>query len=442
MKKLFLPILLLSFLTTSFAQQQEVKTYYYADNDDMYVSSFDAVSDNGTYVLGNHPTLYYTFYLNTQTGEITRIEYDGAVVGKDISNDGVIVGSFDDPTAIVYDAGKPVICRVPGIYKDGQWKALDRLPGASLNGGGFDGNATCISADGKLIGGYLPSIQSAFRYVPVIWNENGNIIKQLPTTGKNAGAKINFMSNDGSVACGWLEDAMYGQVAIWKNDELVSLPAGTGSGLYVTPNGIFVGGMYTSAVGDARQDPFIWSENTGLVNIENHEDATGSVTSISDNGRIIIGYSNIGKDMSNHRPFIVVDDKFYDLDEYMNDTYEIQGPLGASFFTPGAMSADGSVICGYSFIDNARSPWVLVFSQPESIENTNAQAVNVTLNASSDEIRIEGEYASANVYNQTGVCVASDMNAAGAINVSNLPKGIYFVKVADGKSTETYKVAK
>lgn len=444
MKKLFLPFLLFTFLTTAFAQQQ-VKTYYYTDQDDMYVTFFNAVSDNGRYVLGTHPTLHYIFYLDLQSGEITNIEYDGETIGNDISDDGTIVGSFADPTAFVYDkTGKKVICTVPGIYKNGEWKALEKIEGADINPNGFSGNATCITPDGKLIGGYLPSVANSYRYIPVLWDENGKIIKQFPTTDKRAGGKISSISNDGSIACGWMEDSMYGQVAIWKNGELVDLPMGTGSAQNVTPNGLFVGGQYIKTDGETDQYACIWSEKTGLVEIEHPEDdyKFGQVTGISDNGRIIVGNNYPKKGRSTFKPFIIVDDKFYNFDEYMNDNYDIQGPDGFSFFTPTAMSPDGKVICGYSLIDNARSPWVVAFSEPESIENADAQTVKVTMNAASDEIRIEGEYTSANIFNQTGVCVASDATAAGIINISNLPKGIYFVKVADGKNTVTHKIAK
>lgn len=418
----------------------QVRTHYFTDRS-LAGAFFDDISNNGKYVIGEHPGAYTGLLFIVETEQLITItsDVDGGLISTgDVSDEGIIVGSFTDPSAL---SENMTPCDVPAIYnyKEDTWTALDRPEGVIVVGGGFSGNATTISSDGKLIGGYLPTANKKYVYSGMIWNGDGSVSSILPDPQKAAGAKINSISDDGKVACGWREDALYGKVAIWKDGELLPIDK-PGHGTAVSPNGKYVGGNFLDGV-HRMGVPFIWTEETGIVAVNHPEDIfAGEVSGISDNGRIAIGHIDFNS-MVDHHPFIIVDGVYHDFDEYMLTNYGIKGPEDASFFTVSSMSADGKVLSGFSLVNDARVPWILVFDEPMGVKNELENlSVSVYPNPVSDILNIEGDYTSATIYDNLGVAVVSDNVSCGKINVSNLSEGIYFVKVMKEKSSRTYKI--
>ena len=438
MKRLIL-LILLSFMYFYHVSSQ-VRTHYFTDGS-LAGAFFDAVSANGRYVVGSHPGALMGMLFKTETGELINITSsveNGMVSAESVSNEGVIVGLFTDPEALS-EKMKP--CDVPGLYdyKEDKWTALERPEGVKNFEAGFSGNATCISSDGKLIGGFLPTANKNYIYSGMIWNGDGSVASILPDPQKGAGAKINSMSDDGNVSCGWREDAMYGKVTIWKDGKLLSINQ-EGHGTVVSQNGKYVGGNFLDGVHQMGV-PFIWTEETGVVAVDYPKGIfSGEVSGISDNGRVAIGHVDFNS-IVDHRPFIILDGVYYDFDEYMLSNYGIKGPEDESFFTVSSMSADGKVMCGFSLVDDARVPWILVFDEPLSVEAKTADlTVNVYPNPVSDILNIEGDYSSVSVYNNLGVAVSHDKDSRGHINVSNLSEGIYFVTIMKNNALRTFKV--
>lgn len=441
-----LSLLLLAFSLNAFSQPKA----YLFENDDQYTGGwFKQVSNDGRYVAGSNAASSAVFLLDTKTGEIKKITGPASYVSvSDVSNNGIIVGTFQDPEAIkTHKDGTTETCIIPGIYKDGAWIAVER--GTELNGGlSYDGGIKSISGNGKLMGGYLPYNNSIIKYEPVIWGEDGKIIQRLPFYESSQGAAIWSMSDDGKVACGWYDGSMYGDIIIWKNGERVDTGNYSGQGMIVSANGKFVGGSCGKGMLRPTNKPFIWSEEEGLTIIQDVPEGIyyGYVQGISNDGKTAVGYVGLDADMTAGRhPFIIKDGVYHDFDTWMKENYNITGPYGASFWAISAMSADGNVICGLGYYDGARAPWVVVLDEAQigvGINSTKAQEldVNIAFEPATKNLKITGEYNSINLYNNTGACVLTNNEGAETLNASNLANGIYIAKVMKDNTSRSIKV--
>lgn len=355
--------------TTS--ENDQVKLTFFDSNVTVY-GSFSDMSQNKRFLVGNISG-NNAFVYDRVSGKLRKINgpdytYGDATKqtceGYGISNDGVISGAFvcKDSIDTYGDA-----CSVAGIFRNGEWKALDRLPNVPLASNFFDGSAKAISADGTIIGGRVPV--RPYKYNAVKWSAKGKIASLLEGCDEGSGGTVLDMSADGRVACGWIDDASTGYVAIWIGDEFISIGKkedAQGRADCVSSNGKYVGGFYTI---DPEKKPqgsaMIYNTETKEIKIiSTHKEATGaSVTGISDDGRIITGYSMFGS-TTMRLPFIIIDGVFHDLDEYLKSLgwTAPEKYTDLSLFTPGGMSGDGTII--YGMADNGyRLPWVIEFKE-------------------------------------------------------------------------------
>lgn len=463
-KQLTLLFFLMAFCLNAFTQ---TKTYFFENESKFIGGQFDAVSNNGRFVVGRNATSTVVYLLDTKTGKLQEIKDYSHIEANDVTDNGVLAGKFQDPNAIRYkkaDDGTITeeVCIVPGIYKDGKWIAVERAE--VLNGGGYDGRINSISGDGKLMGGYIPTtywgkdengdpilMASMTKYEPVIWDEDGKIIQRLPYGDSSQGASIISMSDDGKTACGWYDGSMYGDIIIWKDGERVDTQNYGGSGNAVSANGQFVVGGCGKDMARSYSKPFIWSEEKGLVISEDvpAETRYSQMYGITNDGKMAVGSIDLDQMTVKRYPVILVDGVHYNFDTWMNDNYELKGPYGASFWAAKSISADGNVICGIGYYSQARAPWVVVFDEskiPEipivGIDNVTKELdVKATFDAASGMLNIEGEYTSVNLYNTVGACVLTDNSAESTIHISNLNEGIYFAKIMKGQAARTFKVA-
>lgn len=452
MKKQLSLLFLMAFALNAFSQPKIIYKDEYAG------SWFKKVSNNGRYVVGSNPAYTKAYLVDTKTNEVKIISDSQYNSAQDVTDDGIIVGSFYDPEAFkIYkdihgnDSATVYGFIVPGIYKNNKWTAVERA--ADLNGDGWDGTITSISGNGKLMGGHIPYCNpntgtvSKTKYEPIIWDENGKIIKKLPIYDSSQGAAISSMSDDGNVACGWYDGSQYGKIIIWKDGEKVNDAFFNGSGMTVSPNGKFVGGNCGKGMLAPQSKPFIWSEEGGFTIVDCPDQTNyGYVTGITNDGKRAVGFVDLGGMTENRHPFIIEDGVYYDFDTWMKDKYNLSGPHG-SFWAIQSMSADGNVICGIGYYDRARDPWIVVLDESllpdvSSISTIRQELdVKVAFDAASGILNIEGDYTSASLYNNVGACILSDNQAEGSMNVSHLAEGIYFAKVMKGKTARTFKVA-
>ncbi len=452
MKKSFSLLLFSLIVLSAFSQP---KIIY----DDQYAGGwFKAVSNNGRFVVGGNPAYSKAYLVDTKTGEVKTITGSDYIDVYDVSDDGTtIVGKFKDPEATIiykdiHGNDSLVSGIVPGLYKDGKWIAVERPK--ALNGDGWDGSIKTISGNGKLMGGQIPYYDaqsgtvSMTKFEPVIWDENGRIIQKLPIYTAQGGAGLSSMSDDGSVATGWYDGSLYGKNIIWKNGERIETSVFNGSGKVVSANGKFVGGVCGKGMLSPLGKPYIWSEEGGLTIVDcPAETQYGDVYGITNDGKRAVGFVDLAMPMtSNRHAFIIEDGVYYNFDVWIKENYNLEFPHG-SFWAIQSISSDGNVMCGIGYYDGARDPWIIVLDESKlpdisSISTVKQELdVNVTFDAASRILNIDGEYTSASLYNNVGKCVLTDNQAKGTMNVSQLATGIYFAKVTKGKVARTFKIA-
>ena len=158
-----------------------------------------AISPNGEWACGvyvNYSNMGYGFRWNLLTGETELLSGDLCLSeGTSISNDGVVVGMFDNTEAT--DNGAPAY--TAGYWKDGQWYHLPNINNAPVYNNEQVGYANTITANGAYIGGSYNDKNS--RLIPVVWKDGQ--IEHIFTQEKGCEGQIYTVSADGQKAAGW-----------------------------------------------------------------------------------------------------------------------------------------------------------------------------------------------------------------------------------------------
>ncbi len=193
--------------------------------------------------------------------------------GWGVNDNGVVCGNFSDPNTLF--GGQP--CTVAGVNSGGVWTALPLAPGYPPVQTEYS-YAYDIANDGVTVCGmfwknagntraYIYNPATAFTYLPYL----------------NQSSRANYISEDGTVAAGWWQDAS--RVPIRWNPVATALTAGEAQGLN------FDGSKF---MGDDNGLPFVWDATAGLTTIPLPSSATGgAATGITDNG-VVIGYYDSG----------------------------------------------------------------------------------------------------------------------------------------------------
>lgn len=458
-------------LTGATAYAQEQKTELKVVSAELQGVTFNHLSSNGKYAIGYVPENAGYVY-EVATGTITVIQGpEGAVVynvptrictAEDISNDGVICGDFLCPNTtkkLLDENGDPVLDEngneiftsyvVPGVYKDGVWKELERHDDqVALVGSGCDGSAAGITADGKRIAGMVhikldPPAEFGMRFATVLWNaEDGKIIKEYDGCTERQGGRSWAVSDDASLLGGWTESNEGGRgPAIWSNEEYIKIGMnGTASG--ISPNGKY-------AAGDCNLRPFIWTKEKGTVEYPIHEGMFGgAVVGISNDG-IAVGYSYSEGFPQRRFPFVIdKDGVFYDLVDYLKERYDYTIPeemmpealreagVSQSEYLNTAMdiSGDGSVICGWSAL---REPWVVTLGASSSIKSVDHSSADVTVFVTNGRARVTASQPlqKVTVLNLAGQVMTDEQVSGDEYTIGSLANGIYLMQIslADGE---------
>ncbi len=151
-----------------------------------------AVSPNGKWacgIVGDGSSVLQGLLWNIDTGETTYLSLDNGSTAMDVTDDGLVVGSFTDNT--LYPNGASV--SVAGYYKDGKWTRFDNstIEGVSQEGG----EATAVSDDGRVAVGAL-YIDGKYR--PVKWEDG--VLKLAYKSPEGVACTV---TGDGTLAAGW-----------------------------------------------------------------------------------------------------------------------------------------------------------------------------------------------------------------------------------------------
>lgn len=222
MKK-FVSILSL-FCLTLCAVQAENGTLLIPGPNQGALYQLSSLSPNGKWACGIiQDDIMRGFLWNVTTGEVTVLSPSGETsVALDVSNDGMVVGSFMDPEA----SSTGVKVESAGYWKDGRWHHLDNKSGdviVNSNGGGM---ANCVSANGRYIGGemYVNGTYSPVRWTDGVLDkiyETGQMVK----TGQKCHGSIYDISDDGQNGCGWVEHPEKGvrTPMLWMGNDTIYL---------------------------------------------------------------------------------------------------------------------------------------------------------------------------------------------------------------------------
>ena len=464
MKKITLFVALLVGLVSVEAQ----KRLTFEEYDFCGGAVFNKVSNNGKYVAGYSDVAYGgantafiyivdedTIYcLNPEYEDLGEFSHLASASALDVSDDGIVVGRYTFEDAKLYESQ-------PAYYNisTSTWTKLE-LP-AAIDGkittyeNAVYGEATSISADGKYIGGYIQMRMDnstpgklVGREVACVWERTNDdvlapeykLLMPVDTDHKKIltnGDRANHMSNDGR----WLgghgtNDWGCFNVMIWENHFNDSLLDRT----------ILVGKEDVDRE-DTNEDGIIDDTDGG---VDGQAWWGGTVNNISPNGEWICGehsyngtgyadgelravgfrYNTVTKEFEDSLfggiPFVIFDD----------------GEMIFSTMSNGVMSSsdDKSIYCGTYVANvgfgNMNMP-MIILNNVVAVENVEKLDVDMYVNNS--VLVVEGEYTSVEIYSVVGEFVGA-FDSESRINLSNLNKGVYLVRVMDGVKSVTKKI--
>ena len=424
---------------------------------------FNKVSNNGKYVAGyassdlggsNVGFVYLTendsmICLNPEWEDNIEQSHLVKATAMDVSDAGIVVGqyAFDDMQV------RPAFYNIA----TGLWTELERpanVVGKITEPGSLYGEATSISADGKYIGGYVIAqmdnstrSKQVRRNVACVWVRTNDDelnptyelhkpIDEVHTKIMTQGDWAWHMSDNGQ----WLggnSSANSGcfNVAIWENNYTDTLNR-------------------TILIGKSDWDRSEDDNGDGKIDDEDGADAgqyfwNGIVSCISPNGEWIVGYHTFnGTGYNDVEISTPVGFRYNTKTEVLEDTLFAGCPTvvfddGEMMFTNTnilSSSNDKKVQCGTSVIavDGLGQLNIPMLLFPEETAIENVKDLNVNLFVNNSTLYVEGEYTSIEVYSVLGALVGT--YNTNEINVANMNKGVYVVRIINGNQATTKKI--
>ncbi|WP_300670886.1 T9SS type A sorting domain-containing protein [Soonwooa sp.] len=368
------------------------------------------------------------------------------VVSRDLLAGQSLIGA-DNNKIIGFMTNPDTNFNQPGIYDTTTktWKLLGGLSGAS---DARIATAWGMTEDGKMIVG-LGYINAAESHA-VTWEIDGDnvTITDLGTTVPGRASRANTISADHSTIVGW-QDSSFGNRdgAYWINGVQTLIKSVTGVAVS-EPLGVSADGKVM--VGASGNFPYVYNRETNTyLEIENplvNNFYRGGATAVSADGKTVIGYYRTwpgGPHLGTG--FIWTAEKGrMNLDDYVASFGIDTGGLKLSL--PLAISPDGTKIAGQGMNPVNSLPYGFVVDLANAslaVSNTTEKSdVKIYPNPVKDVLSIANSKSikSVEVINMAGQKVASA--TSNQINVANLPKGTYVVRVVDGNQTTTHKIVK
>ncbi len=462
--------LILALVLGMFASVDAEKRLMFEDYDFCVGGEFNRVSDNGKYVVGSSVISFAAFVYDVEKDSIFCLnpEWEDAspnahlvsATAMDVSDAGIVVGqyAFDDTY------------RRPAIFNISTetWTELE-IPEKTktiTEVGSYWGEATCISADGKYIGGYVISHMDngrSRRNVPCVWERTNDdetapeYALQMPIDTEADKIHCNgdwawCISNDGRWL-GGVSSAKSGcfNVAIWENTFDNTLLERTW----------LIGKEDWIRTEDDNGDGIIDDEDGADTTIVQY-DWNGQVSCISPSGEWIVGYHNyngtgiIPDDVAatGVKSYSRVGFRYNTITKELTDSIPFGLPVVV--FDDGEMiyykegetsiilsaSQDKKIQCGsYVVVEDglgAMNMPIVVLDAETAVENVKDFGVDVFVDNS--VLYVEGEYTSVEVYSVVGALMGVYNNEV-EINLSALNSGVYVVRVIDGNKAVAKKIS-
>ncbi len=396
------------------------------------------MSPNGKYVVGVNPKyLAYNIYMESylykmETGKPEWITvYDESDYGAsgsfaDVSDDGIIAGTFKDPEYMLtindFDGERSFPINVAAVWKDGVRTSLgfgtyEFSQFSQFEDGSF---ANAISGDGKTVVGHIGIANGAYIF-PCTWKQEASgewKFSQLSLPKDAVGGKAVDVSADGSIIAGVIWYQMYEAAAYWKDGEC-HLIEGTGTdsqyngtgqnkACSVSPNGKYVSfilGNTEPGVYDVEQKTY-----KKIIPFEPYHSPKD--LAVADNGNAVssFGYGSLFSGEMYERPFWYSynDERIFGFDYFMGVYAQgIETPFTFAYekktlAVPCAISADGTFIMGnndvIAMMGGIPECWMLqtesrTVTIPETPKGLDAKSLafkEVTLTWKKDEQPYEG----------------------------------------------------
>lgn len=213
-----------------------------------------AISENGQHVVGTPFGGGSGYYWSEETGVINiTASVDG------VSNDGVVVVTYNDPD-LIYN-GNSVQVTGRWFNNTGEIEFLGMNPAEPEFFMNDYNNGWGISSDGTVVGmQYYPG----FNYKAYSWTEEGGYdnIGDHPSLQGN---RPNGITGNGEIVYGWSQTAAAGRSpVIWHGDDVILIDESAwGEASGGSPNAQYI-------VGNKGSDSFIWNSTNGeLVTFQN-----------------------------------------------------------------------------------------------------------------------------------------------------------------------------
>lgn len=425
--------------TVSKAESKGTVNVRIFDEEYSFGGSFFGVSSNGRYAVGHSRDFtQQAFIWDRETDEFTRIEgsYNGIAYANGVSDDGTVVGAYLDET-VLSNYGEPAI--IPGLWKDGVWLPLERIAGSSLFGQGMDGEAKCISADGRIIGGYLADGNR--HYLPAVWIDGvlqpyggdpvegqGSFIWAMSQDGSVWGGKAEFESGAASPAV-WTQNGKLTRVAgeVWNDEQEYFFYGITGS---ISPSGEYAAG-YFSYNGASAQQPFVWSKDGGRLYIAEE----GTSTVVTDAGTVY------GVDGYLGSPFIYKEGQINNLTDQLKETYDYLSEDYVQYVL--ATSRNEFVLAGWTAVEHSMGtvmqPALAVIDAPQGIASSATENdIQVIVNGNQIRVMNADEGADIKLYDMAGRCIVAFQDGREGAYVPS--PGVYMLKTMNNSNLISRKV--
>lgn len=347
-----------------------------------------------------------------------------------------------------------------------QWSALGSLGFVVENS---TSSGYSVSGDGNTVVGNSWVSSPETHAHAVAWNEAEGVI-DLGTLFAGRSTRAEAVSFDGSVIAGYQDQNGPWKSAVWRknpaggyfpNQYLLIDPNGSatdemnqlGQASAVSSDGNWIGGY-----GDyAFNNPWIWSEATGLIDLGTigmPEGAIGHVSGINHDGSVVVGWYVYSPDpwTQEYAPFIWTQGMgAQNLNTFITETlgYTMdRSPI----WNANGISENGRYIIGWG-LDPTIGDWGELFTFRLDISdwlqnNTNEKATEVTINPNpaSDVLNIHSsnQINKIEIVDITGrVLLRKNVNCKEySTDISCLENGVYVVNIVAGGKLTTMKIIK
>ena len=304
-------------------------------------------------------------FINAPVNGGTGVNVRGTTVGgsatlvpRPANSISFFCGGLDGSVPFIFHAFK---------WQDGEVTDLGALPPAATT----CSNAQSVNARGEIVGtsenGQMDPVSGANQFRVVLWKDGK--IRDLGTLGGTSGqaTQINNRGQITGFAYNAIPDAFTPngtqiRAFLWENGRMKDLGTVGGPDVlatFINERGQVAGLSLTSSIanpstGIPTQDPFLWSEDTGIINLGSLGGVAGGPSALNNRGQVVGQSSDAadpaacftGNDPDNCLPFLWDDGKLTNLNTHT---------IGGNPLTANAINDAGEIV-GTALFPNQTAP--------------------------------------------------------------------------------------